>query len=376
MITPSSNTCLEPVTYQLVADTGITVHFARVPVTRIALDDEAASGFQAETMVAAARLLAAAGVDVIAWNGTSGSWLGLERDYEIVAKIEAATGVRATTSSLGILEACRVFGATGLGLVVPYTSDITKLIQDEYARHGLRCVSTQEAGLSDNRAFAKIPLSQTADQIRRAAVPEAHAVAVVCTNVHGAEVVVDLEAETKRPVFDSVAVTLWHALHILGGSRIAGHGRLLRAGSLTAELNDVARRLLEETSGDRVTVRLDLTSFHLDVDLPAAEAIRPGVRSIRHDASLDQRRLRTVQWLDERRMPLIQAHFRAAPEPPPELIEVYAVRAQMLGPVEGDDGQMTGWISVHSLEERPWSQSDQKALDDSMRDVRKILSHV
>ena len=39
MIVPSSNTCLEPVSYRLLAGRDdVTIHSARIPVTRIALD--------------------------------------------------------------------------------------------------------------------------------------------------------------------------------------------------------------------------------------------------------------------------------------------------------------------------------------------------
>ena len=40
MIVPSSNTCLEPQTYRILGGrTDVTVHFTRIPVTRIALDN-------------------------------------------------------------------------------------------------------------------------------------------------------------------------------------------------------------------------------------------------------------------------------------------------------------------------------------------------
>lgn len=76
MIVPSSNTCLEPQSYRILGERqDVTVHFTRIPVIRIALDDSSNKQFQSEVMREAARLLASSDVDVIAWNGTSGSWL-------------------------------------------------------------------------------------------------------------------------------------------------------------------------------------------------------------------------------------------------------------------------------------------------------------
>jgi maleate isomerase len=78
MIVPSSNTCVEPVTYQLIAAAGsdVSAHFTRLKVVRISLEAASTAQFATAPMRRAACLLADAHPDVIAWNGTSGSWLG------------------------------------------------------------------------------------------------------------------------------------------------------------------------------------------------------------------------------------------------------------------------------------------------------------
>src|SRR4029078_7415752 len=98
MMTPSSNSVLEPVTNSMlhgVAD--ITAHFSRFRVTEIALDAAALSQFDASAMLPAEDLLANAKVDAIAWNDTSASWLGVGRDRSLCEAITARTGVPATT---------------------------------------------------------------------------------------------------------------------------------------------------------------------------------------------------------------------------------------------------------------------------------------
>ena len=86
MITPSSNTAIEPITTRIFAALGeaVTVHFTRIRVTHISLEPSSLDQFTAAAMTEAARLLADARVDVIAWNGTSGAWKGLQTDREIV----------------------------------------------------------------------------------------------------------------------------------------------------------------------------------------------------------------------------------------------------------------------------------------------------
>ncbi|MFF2503716.1 GAF domain-containing protein [Streptomyces sp. NPDC058067] len=374
MLTPSSNTALEPETYKLLHGTGAaTAHFARVPVTRIALDGDSDSQFDLEPMLAAARQLADAKVDVIAWNGTSGSWLGIERDRALAAAITAETGIPATTSTLALLDACKAYGVTRLGLALPYTRDVCDQIVATYAKEGIECSLAEPFDEDDNEAFGRIPAADVARQIEQAAEGDTHAVTVLCTNVHGAGEADRLEQTLNIPVFDSVTVTLWKALELAGAApRITGHGDLLRSGSLRALIQDTLTGLLAETGADRTTFRVDLPEHDLNVDITAGEALGTGVRSIRRDSSLDQRRLNTVEWLEENRRTLIQPHFNEAPNPPQALIDVYGVKAQMLAPVE-TGGAMTGWISVHSLSERAWTPTDTAAIEAAVTRIRTAL---
>ena len=81
VLTPSSNTALEPLTSALAAALpGASAHFSRFKVTEIALDAAALGQFDDSKILAAAELLADAKVDVIGWSGTSSGWLGFDRD--------------------------------------------------------------------------------------------------------------------------------------------------------------------------------------------------------------------------------------------------------------------------------------------------------
>jgi maleate isomerase len=139
---------------------------------------------------------------------------------------------------------------------------------------------------------------------------------------------------------------------------LAGGGQ---SGSLTGSLAHSCRELLARTAADRVTVRADLPTKGLHVDRAAAEARQEGVASLLADASIDQRRLETIQWLDLHRTTLVQCDFRTPPFPPPALLEIYGVQAQMLGPLVVG-GALLGWVSVHQCHERDWSGADMGAL--------------
>src|SRR4051812_4843002 len=99
MLTPSSNTVLEPLTQAMLAGvSGVTAHFSRFRVTEISLSEGALAQFDDRPILAAAELLADARMDVITWNGTSAAWRGFETDLELCERITAVTGVAATSS--------------------------------------------------------------------------------------------------------------------------------------------------------------------------------------------------------------------------------------------------------------------------------------
>src|ERR1700704_5491144 len=121
MLTPSSNTILEPISQAMVAGLPeVSVHFSRFKVTEIALSPSALAQFDDSEILRAAELLAHAKVNVIAWNGTSSGWLGFERDVRLCERITAATGIPACTAMLALNEAFERAGSKRIGFVTPY----------------------------------------------------------------------------------------------------------------------------------------------------------------------------------------------------------------------------------------------------------------
>ncbi|WP_404523064.1 maleate cis-trans isomerase family protein [Bradyrhizobium diazoefficiens] len=231
MITPSSNSVLEPVTSAMlrgVAD--VTAHFSRFRVTEIALDAAALSQFDASVMLPAADLLADAKVDAIAWNGTSASWLGIGRDRNLCEAITARTGVPATTSTLACIDAARALGAKRVGLVSPYTDDVQRRIAEVWAEEGIAPRAERHLGLRDNFSFGEVAPATIAGMIRAVAAEGSDAIVILCTNLDGAALAASLERELNIAVLDSVAVTLWRTLSLAGGdiAALAEWGRIFQ----------------------------------------------------------------------------------------------------------------------------------------------------
>jgi maleate isomerase len=239
MLTPSSNTVLEPVTMAMLASLpDVSAHFSRFKVTEIALSKQALSQFDDNEILRAAELLADARADAIAWNGTSASWLGFDRDERLCERIREATGIGACTSILAFREIFERTGTRRVGLVTPYRSDIQSKIIANWEASGLHCSSERHVGLQDNFSFAEVGEEHIADLVRAVAREGCDAVAIVCTNMRGARLAAPLERELGIPVYDSIATTLWKSLDVAGvpPARIEGWGGLFQDGRLKPRL--------------------------------------------------------------------------------------------------------------------------------------------
>lgn len=231
MLTPSSNTVLEPVTAAMLA--GIpeaSAHFGRFRVTQIALSRDALAQFDDAEILRAAELLADARVQVIGWNGTSSGWLGFEADERLCARISAATGVPACTSVLALNEILRATGVKRFGLVTPYTDDVQKRIVDNYARAGFECAAERHLGWHDNWSFSTVTAQELRRMIREVAKARPQAITTFCTGLRAAPLVDEMEREIGIPIYDTIATVVWKSLELAGADprRVAGWGRLFR----------------------------------------------------------------------------------------------------------------------------------------------------
>lgn len=235
MLTPSSNTVVEPYTSLLLRDLfpRVTAHFGRFRVTEITLDAGANRQFDPEPILAAAELLADAKVDFIAWNGTSASWLGFEKDEALCREITQRTGIAASSAILGLNELLALGGVKRLGLVTPYIDGVQDRIVANYRAAGIETVAEKHLGISDNFSFSNVTEEEIADMCRSVAIARPDAIAIICTNIRGPLMAADLERELGIPIFDSVAFTLWKTLRATGVDMrpLAQYGRLFSMGA-------------------------------------------------------------------------------------------------------------------------------------------------
>lgn len=234
MLTPSSNTVLEPymsaILHGLLPE--VSTHYQRFTVTQISMDEKALAQFTNSTLLDAARILSDAKMDVIAWAGTAASWRGFDIDTKLCEEITATTGAPATTSVLALNEILDRTGTGKLGLVTPYLDEVQNQIMANYAAAGHPVMAERHFGAQDNFSFSQFSEAQIEQAVRNVVAEGADRVVILCTNLRGAPVVDRLERSLDIPIYDSVSATVWKTMRMTGLDlgRVKGWGRLFDRG--------------------------------------------------------------------------------------------------------------------------------------------------
>jgi maleate isomerase len=229
VLTPSSNTALEPLTSALAAALpACSAHFSRFSVTEISLSQAALGQFDDSKILAAAELLADAKVDVIGWSGTAAGWRGFDTDHVLVEHIRERTGIAATTAVLALNELLALRGIKRLALVTPYTADVQGRIVENYRRIGVEVVAERHLGISVNHDFALVEPERLHALMREVAAARPQAITTFCTNLHAAPLAETVEAELGIPLLDTVSTTVWGQLRAAGAdpAQVRGWGQL------------------------------------------------------------------------------------------------------------------------------------------------------
>ena len=232
-IVPSSNTAVEPITQAIFRslNANIICIFTRIQVKTVGADAKSTSQFATETMVAAARLLADAEPDAILWNGTSGMWVGggLEAEEKLAQAMEDATGVACSTTTLATIEAFDTLGVSYISIAVPYDQPTTDKVVEFFSNSGRGWKIAEAFHLEDTPAsnieIAKTSYKDIRDVIAKCSSPTI----VACTNWPAAPYAEDLEDELGIPLVDSIIVTAWKGLRMVGyHGGVSSWGKLMR----------------------------------------------------------------------------------------------------------------------------------------------------
>jgi maleate isomerase len=208
---PSTNTTVERDAAR-VLPAAVSAHFARL---RWNVDDPEASAHLIDALPAGARLLADASVEAIAFACTTGSLDGgAGYDAKVIAAVEEAAGVPATTTSTAVVDALDTLGAHTVSLFSPYEDWENAKVVAFLEAGGFSVESVRGLGIADPRAIEAVRPDRIAEEVL-ALDDRADAVFVSCTAFRALEALELLRGRPSRPVLTSNQVTFWAAIRLL-----------------------------------------------------------------------------------------------------------------------------------------------------------------
>jgi maleate isomerase len=225
ILVPSANIILEPDMYRMIPQ-GVSVHFARVRTK----DDtrEEIEGMIRE-VEKPSELLKDAHVNVIAFGCTAGSFIGgSDYDQEIILKVEAKTGIPATTTSTAAVSALKKMGIDKITIATPYEEWMNDLEAKFFESKGISVLSIKGKGMIKADEQASLPPAEIMRFVKEIHDARSNGVFISCTNFRGVEAIQKLERSLRKPVIASNQATLWMLMHMTNVKKpIRGFGKLL-----------------------------------------------------------------------------------------------------------------------------------------------------
>lgn len=225
---PSSNTTIETdFQCNAVLPRDVTAHVSRITL----VDATVESAFKMNDEIErAAKELSTAKVDMIALACTSGSFLGGPHyDEEISNRIRSVSGIPATTTSTGVVEALRRLKSKSVAVATPYSDEINEKMRSFLEAHNFNVTNLKGLGLTSNLDIG----SQTPEVIVKLAketiTKDSDSLFISCTNFQALASIQRIEQKIKKPVVTSNQATFWIMLRELKiPYKVKGYGRLFR----------------------------------------------------------------------------------------------------------------------------------------------------
>ncbi len=235
LIVPPNNTVNEA-EWQSALPPGVSLHTTRMRLNPLARSPEEMAVLRAD-LVEAAKLVAEAGVDVVAFGCTAPSAVNPRREME--ALISAACGTPGATAGAAMADALIAVGAKRVVLLSPFSEKVTAHEAAFLAGEGITVIATASLGHQTYAPGRKLGIHLIGMETIREAlaglpVAEADAVMLSGTNLVTFPLIEALEAETGKPVVSSNQALLWSALRRAGVADRLALGRLFDVEALPA----------------------------------------------------------------------------------------------------------------------------------------------
>jgi maleate isomerase len=233
LITLATDTSVLP-EYARVMPDGVAVYPAPIVLPRGEVTAAALAEMLADDQLErAAGLLAWAEVDMIVFACTTGSLVhGLGWDRELIARIERASGLPATTTTTAVLAALHAVGATSLAIATPYIDELNAIERRFFMESGFRVAAIAGLSCATDPEIGRLEPEDASALVERVDSTEADTIFISCTNWHCLPAVAPIERRLGKSVVTSNLAGAWAALRQIGiDDTLPGYGRLLTLAS-------------------------------------------------------------------------------------------------------------------------------------------------
>lgn len=232
LLVPTGNTVMEP-EFQRMKPEGLSVHANRIYLEKVT--PEALKGMEGEAEAAASALVSCR-LGVIAFGCTSGSFVG-GKGYEakLEAKISAATGLPAVTTSGAVLRALARLGVARVALATPYIDEVNAIEERWLEDNGIEVTASAGGDIVETADIQECEPEVAYERARAVDNPRAEAIFISCTGFRTLEVIERLEAELGKPVISANQATFADCLRLLDLQQVAPGCGSLFARTFAAE---------------------------------------------------------------------------------------------------------------------------------------------
>lgn len=207
---------------------GVEIYHARL-ANEVTVTPETLALMESELPKAAALLPAYMGLKSIGYGCTSGSTIiGEDRVSDIIG--ESHPGVPATNPLTAAKAALRVLGIKKLGLLTPYSPEVTDAMQARLEAAGIEVTVVGSFYEESDLVVGKIdPQSILKAAVSVGQTERCDGVFISCTSLRTADVIEEAEKTLGKPVTASNHALAWHLLRLAGiEDQLNGFGQLFR----------------------------------------------------------------------------------------------------------------------------------------------------
>ena len=208
---------------------GVSVYHARL-ANDVVVTPSSLAKMEEELPVAAGLLPGYLGLGALGYGCTSGSTIiGEDRVAAILS--QKHPGVPSSNPLTAAKAALHVLGVQQLGLVTPYTPDVTQAMQQRFEAAGIQITMVGSFYEDSDEVVGRINPQAILDAaISVGGSDTVDGVFISCTSLRAAGIIERAEATLGKPVTASNHALAWHLLRLAGiTDEVRGFGRLFQS---------------------------------------------------------------------------------------------------------------------------------------------------